>query len=141
VAAFEADIARISFPGDPITNNAFHERRLAKFVDDPNAGAFVAESAGAVVGWALVTRRENFATKEQYGDFRSLYVLESHRRSPTAAALMSAVLDFCRSLKLAAVIGRTSYTNTAMKSIYAAYGFKPKHVVYELQFAEVSSDR
>lgn len=133
VAGFESDIARLSFPENPITDPRFHQQRLQKLIDDPKAGCFVAEAANGVVGWALVTERENFGTKERYGDFRSLYVAESHRRSAVAAALMRAVVDFCIASKLATLVGRTGFNNDAMRSVYEAYKFKPKHIVYELQ--------
>lgn len=141
MAAFECDIARISFPDDPVTDLSFHEQRLAKFVNDLKAGAFVAEDITSIIGWALVTQRENFATKERYGDFRSLYVVETHRRSRVAAALMRAVLDFCVTSNLASVVGRTSFANDAMTSIYVAYGFKPKHISFELQIAPEAATR
>jgi ribosomal protein S18 acetylase RimI-like enzyme len=131
VAGFECEIARISFPEDPVTEISFYEPRLAKFIDDPHAGAFVAENASGIIGWALVTRRENFVTKERYGDFRSLYVAPSQRGAGVAFSLMRRVLEFCVESKFARVVGRTSATNEAMRAIYQGFGFKAKHIVYE----------
>lgn len=141
VAQFEYEIARISFPEDPISDLRFYEQRISKFIGDKKAGAFVAERAGHVIGWALVAERENFGTKKKYGDFRSLYVAETDRRSGVAAALMHSVLEFCESRRLASIAGRTSYRNHAMRAIYDAYDFEPKHVIYELQLEREAADQ
>lgn len=133
MAVFECEIAQISFPEDPVTDIQFYEQRLAKYIDDPRVGAFVAEDSSGIVGWALVTRRENFVTKEVYGDFRSLYVSPSRRMNGIAFSLMRSVLEFCAKSKFTRVVGRTSATNEAMNFLYQGFGFKARHIVYERQ--------
>ena len=140
IATFECDIARISFPDDPVTDPSYYEQRLAKFVDDRTSGTFVAENAGGIAGWALVTQRENYATKERYGELRSLYVVESERRSGVAFALMRAVLEFSTKMNMSRLVGRTAFTNDAMRALYAAYGFTARHVVYERQMGPHSEN-
>lgn len=133
VAGFEREIARISFPEDPVTDLGFHVRRLEKALMEREAAPVVAVDAdGRVVGWAWVGVRENFATKARYGDFRSLYVAPEARAAGVAFALMREVLRFCAAHRLTAVVGRTSATNEAMAAVYELYGFRAKHVVYEL---------
>ena len=68
VAAFERDIAAISFPDDPITDLAFYKKKVGKLIDDRNAATFVADDGTGPVGWAYVSKRQNFITKESYAD-------------------------------------------------------------------------
>lgn len=131
VAAFEAEIATIAFPDDPVTDLGFHARKLEAALGDPRAAALVAEDQDGLVGWAWVVERENFVTKERYGDFRSLYVVGSRRGTGVAFALMRACLEFGARRGLGRLVGRTGATNQAMQALYRMYGFAPKHVVFE----------
>src|SRR6266705_2487186 len=79
VASFERDIAKISFPDDPVTDLGFYMKKVGKLVDDRNAATFVAEDDTGVVGWAYVSKRQNFITKETYADFHSIFVSPSQR--------------------------------------------------------------
>src|SRR3989337_2563365 len=65
VAVFEGEIAKISFPDDPITDTNFYVKKLKQLMANKDAAAFVAESGGEVVGWANVSQRQNFITKEK----------------------------------------------------------------------------
>ena len=82
VASFERDIAAISFPDDPITDLAFYKKKVGKLIDDRNAATFVADDGTGPVGWAYVSKRQNFITKESYADFHSIFVT---RRSAAPA--------------------------------------------------------
>ncbi len=79
VAAYERDIAKISFPDDPITDLNFYIKKVTKLIDDKNAATFVADDGSEVVGWAYVSKRQNFITKE------ILRRLPQHLRRPLAA--------------------------------------------------------
>jgi L-amino acid N-acyltransferase YncA len=115
VASFERDIARISFPDDPITDLDFYMKKVRKLIDDRGAATFVAEAGGEVVGWAYVSKRQNFITKESYADFHSIFVSPSQRGTGTAGKLVEAVFDYCRNEKLDRV------------------GFVPTQIFYERQ--------
>ena len=94
---FEGEIAKISFPDDPITDINFYVKKLKQLMANKDAAAFVAESGGEVVGWANVSQRQNFITKEKYADFHSIYVAPSQRGGGVARpALVEAVFDHCR---------------------------------------------
>ena len=79
VAAYEREIAKISFPDDPITDLGFYVKKVRRLVDDRGAATFVAEDDTGVVGWAYVSKRQNFITKE------ILRGLPQHFRRPVAA--------------------------------------------------------
>ena len=93
VAAFERDIAKISFPDDPITGLDFYIKKVRRLVDDRGAATFVAEADGEVVGWAYVSKRQNFITKESYADFHSIFVSPSQRGTGTVGKLCDAVFN------------------------------------------------
>jgi RimJ/RimL family protein N-acetyltransferase len=135
VAAFEREIAKVSFPDDPITDLNFYAKKLARVVDDKNAAAVVAEDASGVVGWAHVSKRRNFITKEAYGDFHSIYISASQRGTDVVGGLVRAVFDFCREERLDRVVFRTRATNERMKAVLARFGFLPAQIYYEKSLA------
>src|SRR4051812_40516297 len=74
LVGFEIDIARISFPDDPVVDPEVHRKKLLKALERDREGMFVAERAqgGAVVGWLWVSLNTNFLTGDSYANFRSL---------------------------------------------------------------------
>ena len=136
VAAYEREIAKISFPDDPITDLGFYVKKVRRLVDDPGAATFVAEDDTGVVGWAYVSKRQNFITKETYADFHSIFVSPSQRGTGTVGKLCQAVFDYCAQQKLDRVVFRTRATNEPMKSVLARVGFVPTQIFYERQITE-----
>jgi RimJ/RimL family protein N-acetyltransferase len=134
VAVFEGEIAKISFPDDPITDVGFYVKKLKQLMANKDAAAFVAESNGELVGWSNVSQRQNFITKEKYADFHSIYVAPSQRGGGVVAALVTAVFDWCRNKKLDRVVFRTRADNERMKSVLARVGFVPTQIYYEKAF-------
>ena len=131
VAAYEREIAKISFPDDPITDLNFYVKKVTKLIDDRNAATFVADDGTDVVGWAYVSKRQNFITKEAYADFHSIFVSPSQRGTTTVNRLCEAVFDYCASQKLDRVVFRTRATNEPMKAVLARVGFVPTQIFYE----------
>ena len=136
VASYEREIAKISFPDDPITDLGFYVKKVRRLVDDPGAATFVAEDDTGVVGWAYVSKRQNFITKENYADFHSIFVSPSQRGTGTVSKLCQAVFDYCASQKLDRVVFRTRATNEPMKAVLARVGFVPTQIFYERQITE-----
>jgi RimJ/RimL family protein N-acetyltransferase len=136
VAGFEREIAQVSFPDDPITDLSFYVKKLRHVLENDNAAAVVAENAGGLVGWAYVSRRQNFITKEPYADFHSIYVSSSQRGTTVASDLVRAVFDFCRDARLDRVVFRTRASNDRMKAVLARFGFLPTQIYYEKNLAD-----
>lgn len=136
VAGFEGEIAKISFPDDPITDTRFYVKKLKQLMANKDAAAFVAESGGELVGWANVSQRQNFITKEKYADFHSIYVAPSQRGGGVVAALVEAVFDHCRRQNMGKVVFRTRADNERMKSVLARVGFVPTQIYYEKTFGK-----
>ena len=131
VAVFEGEIAKMSFPDDPITDTRFYVKKLKQLLANENAATFVAESEAELVGWANVSQRQNFITKEKYADFHSIYVAPSQRGGGVVAALVNAVFDHCRRQGLDKVVFRTRADNERMKAVLARVGFVPTQIYYE----------
>lgn len=131
IAMFEGEIAKMSFPDDPITDIPFYVKKLKQLMANKDAAAFVAESGGELVGWANVSQRQNFITKEKYADFHSIYVAPSQRGGGVVSALINAVFDHCRQQGLDKVVFRTRANNERMKSVLARVGFVPTQIYYE----------
>jgi RimJ/RimL family protein N-acetyltransferase len=131
VATFEREIAKVSFPDDPITDIHFYVKKLRHLLENRDAAAFVVEDSSGLVGWANVSKRRNFITKDAYADFHSIYVAPSQRGTGVVADLVDAVLGFCRQHDLDRVVFRTRATNEPMKAVLARFGFVPTQIYYE----------
>ena len=135
VASFEREIAKISFPEDPIVDLGFYVKKVGRLLKDFDGATFVAEDSTGIVGWAYVSKRQNFITKDRYADFHSIFVSSSQRGSGTAGKLADAVFDYCRSQQLDRVVFRTRATNEPMKAVLARVGFVPTQIFYEKKLA------
>lgn len=120
--AFEIEIARVSFGDDAVTDPDVHRKRIEKALGDEREGVFVAEDEdGAVAGWAWVSLRTNFLTKERYANLRSLAGRE-------AESLMAHALEHAKSLGAREVTGKVHVSNAAMRVLYRKLGFTAEHL-------------
>src|SRR3954452_24899293 len=72
---FEIDIARISFPDDPITDPEVHRKKLRKALERDRDSMYLAvDESGKAAGWLWVSINTNFLTEDKYANFRSLAV-------------------------------------------------------------------
>lgn len=131
VAGFEAEIAKVSFPEDPITDHAFYARKLTQWLDEENGMCVVADLAGDVIGYSHISTRKNFITKEVYADFHSIYISPAGRGTGVSNALVEAIFKFCTDRKLTRCVFRTRATNEPMKAVLARFGFVPTQIYYE----------
>jgi ribosomal protein S18 acetylase RimI-like enzyme len=134
VAGFEREIAKISFPDDPVTDLEFYSNKVKRLLHNNDAACFVAEDDTGVVGWAYVSARSNFITKERYADFHSIYVSPSQRGGGVVSMLIEAVFEHCRRHKFGHVVFRTRATNEPMKKVLTRVGFVPTQIYYEKHF-------
>ena len=96
IVAFEIEIARISFPKDPVDDPGVHSRKLLKAMEKEPRGMFVLETGGQVAGWLWITLNTNFLTSERYATFRSFAVSEPLRGTPAPEAFFRFGLEYCR---------------------------------------------
>jgi ribosomal protein S18 acetylase RimI-like enzyme len=138
IVDFEIEIARISFPDDPVVDVAVHRKKLAKAMERDREGMFVAEErdTGKVAGWLWVALNTNFLTGERYATFRSLAV--SHGPDhPESAALADAIfaygIEYARTAGVREITGKVHVSNAAMRLIYRKFGFEAEHLTMKLR--------
>ena len=133
VVPLEIEIARISFPEDPVTDPSSHHKRLGHaFRKDP-VGMFVLDAGGEVQGWLWVSINQDFTTGAAYGNFRSLAVVPALRGTDAPLRLVEHAIAFCRQRGAVRITGKVHVSNVAMRAVYAQAGFLGKHLTMELR--------
>jgi GNAT superfamily N-acetyltransferase len=134
LAAFEVDIARISFPGEAVDDPQVHRRKLAKALEKDPAGMFVAvDAADRPVGWLWMAVNQNFLTGNRYVNFRSLAVADVPDRAAVGEALLERGLAFGRDAGATSVVGKVHFGNQGMRVLYRKYGFEAAHLTMRLR--------
>lgn len=128
LAAYEIEIARISFGDEALTDPALHRKRITGSLGKKGEVALVAEQDGAVVGWVWLSGRTNSLTGDRYGNLRSLATSDVPDRSAIAEELLVAALDLARSSGVTEVVGKVHMRNVNMRAIYAKLGFAAEHL-------------
>ena len=95
---------------------------------------FVAEVDGQVVGWLWVTLNTQFLTGKKYANFRSFALHPEWRGGETGYRLMRFCGDYCRQQGAEWISGKVHMKNLAMRALYAALEFRPKHLTMEYRF-------
>jgi L-amino acid N-acyltransferase YncA len=134
IAAFEVEIARISFGDEAIDDPALHRKRAAAALGKPGEVTLVAVASGAPdvpVGWAWLSGRTNSLTGARYGNFRSLAAAEGPGRSEVAELLMAAVLDAAAGAGYQQLTGKVHARNLGMRALYRKFGFEAAHLTME----------
>jgi len=136
IAAFEVEIARVSFGDEAIEDPALHRRRVAAALGKPGEVTLVAVAegtgaAGTPVGWAWLSGRTNSLTGARYGNFRSLATAEVPGRSRVAELLMDAVLRAAAEAGHSHLSGKVHARNLGMRALYKKFGFEATHITME----------
>ena len=132
IAAFEVQIALVSFGDEAITDAAFHRRRVAGSLGKPGEIALVAVGpADHPVGWAWMSPRTNSLTGARYGNFRSLAVSDVADRGRIGELLMAAILDAAAAAGFTHLSGKVNAGNLGMRALYRAFGFTATHITME----------
>jgi GNAT superfamily N-acetyltransferase len=127
---FEIDIARISFPDDPVVDPDVHRKKLQKALERDREGMFVAEDreTGHVEGWLWVALNSNFLTGEKYANFRSLATTQGPNSAQVAELLFSRGIDYAQQNGVTEITGKVHVSNVPMRVIYKKFGFKAEHL-------------
>lgn len=140
IAAFEVEIAVVSFGDEAITDAAFHRRRVANSLGKPGEIALVAvaETGSAKpepLGWAWMSGRTNSLTGARYGNFRSLAVAEHPDQGIISELLMTEILATADEAGFTHLTGKVNAANHAMRTLYRAFGFTATHLTMEKRTA------
>ncbi|HEV2376137.1 MAG TPA: bis-aminopropyl spermidine synthase family protein [Streptosporangiaceae bacterium] len=136
IAAFEVEIARVSFGDEAVDDPALHRKRVAAALGKAGEVTLVAEVAagegpGRPVGWAWLSGRTNSLTGDRYGNFRSLATADVPGRSEVAELLMAAVLSAASEAGYSHLTGKVHAGNLGMRTLYAKFGFHAAHLTME----------
>jgi len=132
IAAFEVEIALVSFGDEAITDAAFHRRRVAGSLGKPGEIALVAAGASdRPVGWAWMSPRTNSLTGARYGNFRSLAVADVADRAAIGELLMTGILRAADEAGFTHLSGKVNAANLGMRALYRAFGFTATHITME----------
>lgn len=134
IAAFEIDIARVSFGDEAIEDPALHRKRVAAALGKPGEITLVAvarQAPGSPVGWAWLSGRTNSLTGARYGNFRSLATAGLPDRSQIAELLMDALLRAADEAGFTQLTGKVHARNLGMRAVYRKYGFEATHITME----------
>jgi GNAT superfamily N-acetyltransferase len=134
IAAFEIDIARVSFGDEAIDDPALHRKRVSAALGKPGEITLVAVTAdtpGDPVGWAWLSGRTNSLTGARYGNFRSLATADIPGRSKVAELLMEALLRAAGEAGFGQLTGKVHARNVGMRAVYRKFGFEATHITME----------
>ena len=140
IAQFEVEIARISFPENPLVDPVAHEKRLRKALQKAPEGMFVAEAEGQVIGWLWITLNTNFVTDEKYATSRSLALSPEWRGEAIAHSLVEFGIDYCRRREANWITGKVHVDNLPMRVLYRDTGFHAKHLTMEMRLENGTDD-
>ncbi len=130
IVAYEIEIARISFPDDPVLDPEVHRKKLAKALERDREGMFLAEESGTgkIVGWLWVALNINFLTGERYATFRSLATRHGPDSAEIADAIFTKGIDYAQTKGISEITGKVHVNNVAMRVIYRKFGFEAEHL-------------
>ena len=140
IARFESEIARASFPENPIVDPAVHRKKLLKALARAPEGMLVAQIDGQVVGWLWITLNTSFATGERYATLRSLAVDPQWQGSVIGRSLVAFALEHCRRGGARWITGKVHVDNGPMRALFRSAGFRPKHLTMEFCLEDEAGD-
>jgi ribosomal protein S18 acetylase RimI-like enzyme len=126
LAAFEVEIARVSFGEDAVDDPAVHRAKLARALTrDPETMYVAAGPDDRAVGFAWFAVNTNFVTGQRYLNFRSLAVSPGWEGSGAGDALVEQGTAFARAHGITEITGKVHVDNHAMRVLYRRAGYVP----------------
>jgi L-amino acid N-acyltransferase YncA len=133
LAVFEREMARATFPSDPIEDLEYHAERLRKALTREPEGMIVLVDSESqeILAWLWTSVKRTLATGEQYGVLRSIYVRPSVRRCGLGTLLAQYALRRFESLGVSRVVATVHRDNLAAARTLSRAGFAAEHVTYQ----------
>lgn len=133
LAVFERELARASFPADPIEDLDYHADKLRKaLARDPDGMVVLVDSQSQeILAWLWTSLKRTLATGEQYGIVRSIFVRPSVRRCGLGTMLAGYALRRFEGLGICRVVATVHSANLAGARTLARAGFGPEQVTYQ----------
>lgn len=139
LAIFERELARLSFPEDPILDLEYHAEKLRRSMEREPEGMIVqtvsapdAPAGDEIASWLWLNTRRTLATAEAYGVLRSLYVRRRYRRHGLALSLAEYALRYFATRDVKKIVAKVHAENRAALQMLRRAGFESLHMT--LQF-------
>ncbi len=139
LAIFEREMARLSFPEDPILDLDYHAEKLRRAMAREREGMVVqtvecedSPAGDEIAAWLWLTTKRTLATAETYGVLRSLYVRRRYRRHGLALSLAEYALRYFASRDVKKIMAKVHAENKEALQMLRRAGFDPLHTT--LQF-------
>jgi len=139
LAIFERELARLSFPEDPILDLDYHAEKLRRSMEREPEGMVVqtvtaddSPAGDEIASWLWLSTKKTLATSEAYGVLRSLYVRRRYRRHGLALSLAEYALRYFASQDVKKIMAKVHAENKAALQVLRRAGFTPLHTT--LQF-------
>ncbi len=131
LAIFERELARSSFPEDPILDLEYHEEKLRRALRQEPQGMIVQTVQGEIASWLWLSTRRTLATGEQYGLIRSIYVRKRYRGRGLALGLADYALRYFAGQGVTKIIAKVHVDNQPGMQVLRHIGFEPLHVTLQ----------
>lgn len=138
LAIFERELARLSFPEDPILDLDYHAEKLARAMEREPEGMIVqavctedTPGGDEIASWLWLSTRTTLATAEPYGLLRSLYVRRRYRRHGLALSLAQYALRYFTARDVKKIIAKVHASNKPALQVLRQIGFDPLHTTLQ----------
>ncbi len=139
VAAFEAEIAVISFGEEAVADPAQHVAKLQRALGKGDDIMLVLAEPAQVLGWLWISLNTNAFTGDRYANFRSFALHPRVRGGQAGERLFAAGLERVKQAGgIGKMVGKVHVDNLPMRLLYKQLGFKPVHLTMELALEERS---
>ncbi|MEA3403810.1 MAG: GNAT family N-acetyltransferase [Armatimonadota bacterium] len=145
LAIFERELARLSFPEDPILDLEYHTEKLQRAIEREPEGMIVqtvtseeSVAGDEIAAWMWLMTKRTLATGEPYGVLRSLYVRRRYRRHGLALSLAEYALRYFARRDVKKIMAKVHTENKPAVQVLRRVGFEPLHTTlqYRLQPGE-----
>ena len=148
LAIFERELARSSFPDDPIVDLKYHREKLERALRAEPEGMVVmvavgpgAPPGGEIASWLWMSTKRTLATGERYGVVRSIYVRARYRGRGLAQDLVRYALRYFSGRGVTRVTAKVHHDNAAAINVLRSGGFRPVHLTLERRLRHSADDR
>lgn len=142
LAIFERELARLSFPEDPILDLEYHTEKLRRAMEREPEGMIVqtiatddAPAGDEIAAWLWLSTKRTLATAEPYGVLRSLYVRRPYRRHGLALSLAEYALRYFAGRGVKKIVAKVHAGNAPALQVLRHIGFEPLHTTLEYRLA------
>jgi len=131
LAIFERELARSSFPEDPILDLSYHQDKLRRALRQEHSGMIVQTVRGEIASWLWLSTKRTLATGERYGVIRSIYIRKRYRGQGLALGLANYAARYFAGRGVRKIVAKVHADNQAGVQVLRHAGFRPAHLTLE----------